>query len=71
MLRQSIGTAEFKRKMFTSFTILNPIMPGGGGGGLRDPDDQIYSCHSEPSYSMMPKLRDFWFLSLRHALTKF
>ena len=43
----------------------------GGGGGLRGQDDQIHSCQSETSYSLMPKLCDFQFLSLRHVLTKF
>ena len=33
--------------------------PGGGGGGLRDPDDQTHSCQSETSYSMTLKLCDF------------
>ena len=33
--------------------------PGGGGGGLRGPDDQTHSWQSETSYSMMPKLGDF------------
>ena len=36
--------------------------PDGGGGegeGLRGPDDQIHSCHSEISYPMMPKLCNF------------
>ena len=32
---------------------------GGGGGGLRGPDDQTHSCQSETSYSMMSKLCDF------------
>ena len=38
-----------------------PIRAGGGGRGgeLRGPDDQIHSCHSETSYSMIPKLCDF------------
>ena len=35
---------------------------GGGGGGLRDSDDQTYSCQSETSYSMMPKLVTFSFI---------
>ena len=42
---------------------------GGGGEGLRGLDDQLQSCHSETSYPTMPKLCDFRFLSLRHALT--
>ena len=40
-------------------------------GGLRGPDDQTHSCQSETSYSMMSKLCDFQFLSLRHVVTKF
>ena len=28
-------------------------------GGLRGPDDQIQSCHSETSYPTMPKICDF------------
>ena len=43
---------------FGDFSI-NPICPGGGGGGLRGPDDQTHSCQSETYYSMMPKLGDF------------
>ena len=44
---------------------------GGEGGGLRGPDDQTHSCQSETSHSVMPKLYDFLFLSLRYLLTKF
>ena len=52
--------------------LINPIRHGrGGGGGLRGSDDQIQSCHAETSYPTTPKLCDFQFLSLRHALTKF
>ena len=40
------------------------------GLGLGDPDDQINSCQSENSYSMMPKPCNFWYLSFRHVLTK-
>ena len=44
---------------------------GGGGGGIKGLDDHTHSCESETSYSMMPKHGDFYFLSLRHVLTKF
>ena len=37
-----------------------------GGGGLRGADYQTQSCQSETSYSMMPKLCEFYFLSLRN-----
>ena len=40
-----------------------------GPGRLRGPNDQTHSCLSETSYSMMPKLCDFYFLSSRHVLT--
>ena len=44
----------------------------GGGGGLRGLDDQTHSCQPETCCSIMPKLCDFfYFLSLRHVLTKF
>ena len=32
---------------------------GGGGGGLKGPDDQTHTCQSETSYSMISKLGDF------------
>ena len=38
---------------------LNPIGPGGG---LRAPDNQIHSCRSETSKSIMPKLCDLVFI---------
>ena len=43
----------------------------GGGGGLRGPDGQTHCRQSETSYSMTPKLGDFYFLSLIHVLAKF
>ena len=43
----------------------------GPGRGLTGPDDQTHSCQSETTYSMMPKLGDFYFLFLRHVLAKF
>ena len=58
---------EFGSRIYMR-TSLNPIRLGRG---LRRPDDQIHSCHSETFYPMMPKLFDFKFLSLRHTLTKF
>ena len=36
--------------------------PGGGGGGLRGPDDQTHSCQSETFYSLMTFI--FYFLWL-------
>ena len=43
--------------------ILNPVSffleVGGGGGGVSGPDEQIHSCYSETSYSIMSKLCDF------------
>ena len=50
-----------------AFLNVNPIGPGR----LRDLDDQTNSCLSETSYSMMPKLCDFYFSFSRHILTKF
>ena len=71
MLESATFLAKFQclSKNKTKSLFFNPI--GGGGGGLRGPDDQTHICQSETTYSMMPKLGDFQFLSLRHVLTKF
>ena len=49
----------------------NLTLSGWGGEEFKSLNDQIHSCHSGTSYSMMPKLSDFYFLSLKHVLTKF
>ena len=55
----------------TSISIFVLTLSGWGGGGLRGSDDQIQSYHLDTSYPTMPKLCDFLFLSLRHAMAKF
>ena len=44
---------------YSSHLTLSGPEEGGGGGGLRGPDDQTHSCQSEATYFMMPKHGEF------------
>ena len=61
--RYGRGQLQIFQNSFTSIRL--------GGGGTKGMDDQIHGCHSGNNYSIMLKLCDFQFLSLRHLLTKF
>ena len=63
-------TKAVKEDLYNQFLTLSGL-GGGGGGGLRGSDGQTHSCQSEPSYPMMLKLGDLYFLSVRHLLAKF
>ena len=57
---------NFLSQQMPRYVVLTISGPDGGGA-----DDQTNSCQLDTSYSMMPKLGDFHFLSSGHVLTNF